>query len=69
MLLQMPIMDGFEATAAVRALASSQLAKVPIVALTAAALPEDVARCIAAGMDAHVPKPIEVRGACACSWE
>jgi CheY-like chemotaxis protein len=55
--LHMPIMDGLTATQAIRALGGSKSA-VPIVAVTAEAMPEQVRRCLAAGMDAHVAKPI-----------
>ena len=56
--LHMPVMDGLTACRAIRALEGDK-ASIPVVAMTAATLPEDVARCRAAGMDAHLPKPIE----------
>lgn len=55
--VQMPDMDGFEATARVRALPGAQ-GKVPVVALTAAALPEDREACFAAGMNEVLTKPV-----------
>jgi len=55
--VQMPIMDGWQATREIRALAGPA-GQVPIVALTAHVLPQDVARCTAAGMQGHVAKPI-----------
>ena len=55
--VQMPVMDGLQATARIRALPGEK-GKVPIVAITAHVRPEDVARCLAAGMQAHVGKPI-----------
>jgi signal transduction histidine kinase/CheY-like chemotaxis protein len=57
--VQMPIMDGFQATAAIRNMADPVKAGVPIIALTAHALKEDAQRCLAAGMDAYVSKPIQ----------
>jgi signal transduction histidine kinase/CheY-like chemotaxis protein len=57
--VQMPIMDGFQATAAIRNMADPVKASLPIIAMTAHALKEDADRCLAAGMDAYVSKPIE----------
>jgi two-component system sensor histidine kinase/response regulator len=56
--VQMPEMDGFQATAAIREMPG--LPRVPIVALTAHAMPGDRERCVAAGMDAYLTKPINV---------
>jgi PAS domain S-box-containing protein len=56
--LQMPVMDGLLATKAIRGL-PGEAAAVPIVALTATVLPEEIERCRAAGMDAHLAKPVE----------
>ncbi len=59
--VQMPNLDGLEATKAIRA-GSNPLGKtVPIIAMTANAFAEDVQRCLDAGMDAHVAKPIDLR--------
>ncbi|CAN7386393.1 PAS domain-containing protein [Pseudoduganella sp. LjRoot289] len=55
--LQMPVMNGYEATAALRAMGLKDL---PIIAMTANALDEDRQLAIEAGVNAHVPKPIDV---------
>jgi CheY-like chemotaxis protein/HPt (histidine-containing phosphotransfer) domain-containing protein len=59
--VQMPEMDGLAATAAIRAQeAAKGLPRAPIIAMTANAMPDDVRECIAAGMDAHLAKPLRV---------
>ena len=57
--IQMPEMDGFEALAAIRALEERTGRHTPVVALTAHAMKEDRDRCLAAGMDDYLSKPIE----------
>ncbi len=57
--IQMPVMDGYEATKAIRNLEDKRLAGVPIVALSANAFAEDYQHSLDVGMDAHVPKPID----------
>ena len=59
--VRMPHMDGLEATRRIRALPDTGGA-VSIVAMTADAMPEDVSRCLAAGMNAHMAKPINQAG-------
>ena len=55
--VRMPRMDGLEATRRIRALDDAR-DTVPVVAMTADAMPEDVTRCLAAGMNAHLAKPV-----------
>jgi CheY-like chemotaxis protein len=55
--VQMPVMDGLETTAAIRAAEDGTPDHQPIVAMTAHAMPEDRGRCLAAGMDEYVAKP------------
>ena len=59
--IQMPVMDGYEATRAIRALDKRELAEIPIIALSANAFREDVEAAKAAGMAAHIEKPVDVR--------
>ncbi len=55
--MQMPIMDGYEATAAIKAMQQDQERKTPIVAMTAYAMQSDRDKCLAAGADDYLPKP------------
>ncbi len=57
--VRMPRMDGLAATAAIRAL-EGPAGRVPIIAMTAAVMPNEVARCLEAGMDGHVAKPMDL---------
>ena len=58
--VQMPVMDGLTATRAIRA-RGGRLARLPILAMTANVLPEQIQQCREAGMDGHLGKPIEPR--------
>ena len=58
--IQMPRMNGYEATKAIRALENKQKADIPIVAVTADAFEEDRQKALDAGMNGHVTKPIEI---------
>ena len=58
--MQMPVMNGLEATAAIRKLDSETAKNIPIIALIANAYHEDIQKCLAAGMNAHLSKPINI---------
>ncbi len=58
--VQMPVMNGYDATRAIRALAREDARKLPIIAMTANAFAEDEKAALEAGMDAHVTKPIDI---------
>jgi len=57
--VQMPVMDGFKATQKIRELEISTNTRVPIIAVTANAFPEDKDRCLTAGMDDYISKPFQ----------
>jgi CheY-like chemotaxis protein len=57
--VQMPVMDGLTATRRIRALPMPAAATTPIVAMTANVLPDQIARCVEAGMDDHLGKPMK----------
>jgi CheY-like chemotaxis protein len=58
--IQMPVMDGYEATRAIRSLDNKALAGIPVVAMTANAFKEDIEAAEEAGMQGHVAKPVDV---------
>lgn len=64
--IQMPVMNGLEATKAIRALDRPDAGTVPIIAMTANAFVEDVRNSLEAGMDAHVSKPLDMDLLLAC---
>ena len=57
--IRMPVMDGLEATRAIRSIDRDDAKTIPIIALTANAFDEDVQRSLQAGMNAHLSKPVE----------
>ena len=59
--IQMPVMNGYDATRAIRSCGHPCGKIIPIVAMTANAFAEDVKEALDAGMNAHVPKPIDMR--------
>ena len=59
--VQMPVMNGYEATKAIRRSSHELAKKIPIIAMTANAFSEDIQHSRAAGMNAHVSKPVEMR--------
>ncbi len=59
--IQMPEMNGLDATKAIRSLDNPWAANIPIIAMTADAFSENVAECMAAGMNGHIAKPIDIK--------
>jgi len=57
--LRMPVMDGYETAAAIRALDRADAKTVPILAMTADAFEDDVQKCLSVGMNGHISKPVE----------
>lgn len=58
--IHMPEMDGYEATRRIRSLGGEEAAAIPIIAMTANVFREDIERCLAAGMNDHLGKPVDV---------
>ena len=58
--VQMPVMNGYEATAAIRKLENRELASIPIIAMTANAFEEDKKEALRCGMNSHIAKPINI---------
>ena len=58
--IMMPVMDGYAATRAIRALERPDAGKIPIIAMTANAFKEDEIKCFEAGMNAHLAKPLDI---------
>ena len=58
--LRMPVMNGYEATETIRSMKRSDATNIPIFAMTADAFADDVAKCMEAGMNEHVAKPVDI---------
>jgi signal transduction histidine kinase/DNA-binding response OmpR family regulator len=58
--MQMPVMDGLEATRRIRAMSDPHCKKLPIIAMTANVFKDDIENCLAAGMNDHIGKPINI---------
>lgn len=58
--IQMPVMNGYEAARAIRSLGNKELARIPIIAMTANAFEEDKQEALKCGMNAHIAKPIDI---------
>ena len=58
--IQMPVMNGYDATLAIRKMKDSKKARIPIIAMTAKAFDDDRKQSKEAGMNAHISKPIEI---------
>ena len=59
--IQMPVMNGLDATRAIRASGNPKTAALPIIAMTADAFSENVAECFSVGMNGHIAKPIDIK--------
>jgi len=55
------VLNGLEATRAIRALPDKRISTIPIIAMTADAFSENVTECLAAGMNGHIAKPIDLK--------
>ncbi len=58
--VHMPVMNGYEATKAIRAMEDTEKSRIPIIAMTADAFAEDVQTCLSCGMNGHIAKPIDL---------
>jgi CheY-like chemotaxis protein len=57
--IQMPDMDGYDATRAIRSIGTEEAMAIPIIALTANVFKEDIEKCLEAGMNSHLGKPVD----------
>ena len=58
--IQMPVMNGYDATLAIRKMKDSKKARIPIIPMTANAFAEDIQKVLSVGMNAHVAKPVDM---------
>lgn len=58
--IQMPVMDGYEATRAIRGLENKELSQIPIIAMSANAFEEDKQEALNCGMNGHIAKPVNI---------
>ena len=58
--VQMPVMNGYEATKAIRAMERKDVKNLPIIAMTANAMEEDKEKALKSGMNAHIAKPLDI---------
>ncbi len=58
--IQMPVMDGYEATQRIRGLDDEALSRIPVIAMSANAFSEDVKKALENGMNAHIAKPVDL---------
>jgi CheY-like chemotaxis protein len=59
--IQMPVMNGLDATRHIRSLEDPWASSIPIIAMTADAFSENVTECLNAGMNGHIAKPVDIR--------
>ena len=57
----MPVMNGYEASAAIRAFPDMYIRNIPIIAMTADAFAEDIRACLDTGMNGHIAKPVDMK--------
>ncbi len=62
--IQMPVMDGYQASRKIRSLGREDLAEIPIIALTANVFDEDKKKALSSGMNAHIAKPLDIKEIC-----
>ena len=58
--IQMPVMNGYDATLIIRKMKDTKKARIPIIAMTANAFAEDIQKVLSVGMHAHVAKPVDM---------